>query len=64
MSRQPDDKLPGDGGNHVTGDQAKDPESGPTPESIPVRPREIGGRPVPEPTRFGDWEKDGRCVDF
>jgi hypothetical protein len=28
------------------------------------RPREIGGRNGPEPTRFGDWEKAGRCVDF
>jgi hypothetical protein len=18
----------------------------------------------PEPTRYGDWEKDGRCIDF
>jgi hypothetical protein len=26
--------------------------------------REIGGPPGPEPTRFGDWEKNGRCVDF
>jgi hypothetical protein len=25
---------------------------------------EIGGPPGPEPTRFGDWEKNGRCVDF
>jgi hypothetical protein len=30
----------------------------------PVRPREIGGRDGPEPTRFGDWEKNGRCIDF
>ena len=22
-----------------------------------------GGR-MPEPTRFGDWERDGRCTDF
>jgi len=28
------------------------------------RPREIGGREGPEPTRFGDWEKNGRCIDF
>ena len=28
------------------------------------RPREIGGRQGPEPTRFGDWEKGGRCIDF
>jgi hypothetical protein len=26
--------------------------------------REIGGREGPEPTRFGDWEKAGRCIDF
>jgi len=26
--------------------------------------KEIGGRKGPDPTRFGDWEKDGRCVDF
>jgi hypothetical protein len=27
-------------------------------------PLEIGGREGPEPTRFGDWEKRGRCIDF
>ncbi|MEO8809326.1 MAG: DUF1674 domain-containing protein [Rhodanobacter sp.] len=21
-------------------------------------------RPVPDPTRYGDWEKNGRCIDF
>ncbi len=25
---------------------------------------ETGGRGGPDPTRYGDWEKDGRCVDF
>jgi len=25
---------------------------------------EIGGRKGPEPTRFGDWELRGRCIDF
>ena len=35
-------------------------------EGAPVssRPREIGGPAGPEPTRFGDWEKGGRCIDF
>ncbi|NKI35473.1 DUF1674 domain-containing protein [Wenzhouxiangella sp. XN79A] len=28
------------------------------------RPREYGGRKGPEPTRYGDWEKNGRCIDF
>jgi hypothetical protein len=27
-------------------------------------PREIGGRDGPDPTRYGDWEKAGRCIDF
>ncbi|MCB1561123.1 MAG: DUF1674 domain-containing protein [Xanthomonadales bacterium] len=25
---------------------------------------EHGGRDGPEPTRYGDWEKNGRCIDF
>lgn len=27
-------------------------------------PKEIGGRDGLEPTRYGDWEKNGRCIDF
>ncbi|PKP67524.1 MAG: DUF1674 domain-containing protein, partial [Alphaproteobacteria bacterium HGW-Alphaproteobacteria-8] len=27
-------------------------------------PPERGGRDGPEPTRFGDWEKDGVLSDF
>ena len=37
------------------------------PPPVPATPamaREIGGREGPEPTRFGDWEKSGRCIDF
>ncbi len=30
----------------------------------PDKPKEIGGRDGPDPTRFGDWEKNGRCIDF
>jgi hypothetical protein len=31
----------------------------------PCQPmNEFGGPPGPEPTRFGDWEKKGRCIDF
>jgi hypothetical protein len=25
---------------------------------------EVGGPKGPEPTRYGDWERNGRCVDF
>ena len=27
-------------------------------------PREIGGPQGPQPTRYGDWERNGRCTDF
>ena len=26
--------------------------------------KEIGGRNGLDPTRYNDWEKDGKCVDF
>ena len=29
-----------------------------------VNKDEIGGYDGPEPTRFGDWQHDGRCTDF
>ena len=28
------------------------------------RPKEVLGRDGPEPTRYGDWEKDGIISDF
>jgi len=41
------------------------------PESAPERDTrednrliERGGPKGPEPTRFGDWENNGRCTDF
>ncbi len=30
----------------------------------PLPLREIGGPKGPEPTRYGDWERAGRCIDF
>lgn len=42
--------------------------SGPEPEKLQgpesKHPREIGGRDGLEPTRYGDWEYKGRCIDF
>jgi hypothetical protein len=37
----------------------------PKPER-PAQPAvpEINGPKGPEPTRYGDWEKGGRCTDF
>lgn len=33
-------------------------------ESSAKSPEEVGGPKGPEPTRYGDWEKKGRCIDF
>jgi len=35
-------------------------------EQLPaqIRPSEQGGRDGPEPTRYGDWEKEGIICDF
>ena len=40
-----------------------------TPNQPPTAPaeepaKEIGGPDGPEPTRYGDWERNGRCTDF
>lgn len=36
-------------------------------ENVKQMPKEHGGRPKDkglEPTRYGDWEFKGRCIDF
>ena len=33
-------------------------------EAAQVQGQEVGGRKGPEPTRYGDWEKDGILSDF
>jgi len=56
MTQKPPDAMP--------------PAAPPRPEpaaSVPAagqRPKEIGGPAAPEPTRYGDWERKGRCIDF
>lgn len=42
----------------------REPQSGGANEQRDDSSREYGGRKGPEPTRFGDWEKNGQCVDF
>ena len=32
------------------------------PQMLPIG--EVNGPKGPEPTRYGDWERKGRCVDF
>jgi hypothetical protein len=47
---------------------SSDPQPAAPVDVVPVPPvagvREVGGRPGPDPTRYGDWEKNGRCIDF
>jgi hypothetical protein len=50
-------------------DTPKTPEAKPdTPQdpkpAKPALPKEIGGPKGPEPTRYGDWERNGRVSDF
>jgi hypothetical protein len=33
-------------------------------EQQPQSRHEVGGPKGLEPTRYGDWEKGGRCIDF
>jgi len=45
-------------------DSKSDPEPDDTAVQSTDRPKEIGGRGGLDPTRYGDWEKSGRCIDF
>ena len=45
----------GNGAEDIAGDGAE-------PEAAP--PAEAGGPAGPEPTRYGDWERKGRAIDF
>jgi hypothetical protein len=44
-----------------------EPQEPALPEKPPEKPRkveEIGGPPGPEPTRYGDWQFNGKVTDF
>jgi hypothetical protein len=53
----------GDRAAAAPGAEAKPQEAGPQ-EAGGRMPPEVGGREGPDPTRFGDWELRGRCIDF
>ena len=36
----------------------------PWPDNINPHTNECDGPKGPEPTRYGDWERKGRCIDF
>ena len=41
-----------------------DPATKPAPLEKPKKVEEIGGPPGPEPTRYGDWQFNGKVTDF
>ncbi|PID65469.1 MAG: DUF1674 domain-containing protein [Gammaproteobacteria bacterium] len=53
-------------GQQVTADEIKEKQQA-IDKKVEKMPKEIGGRPKDkglEPTRYGDWEFKGRCIDF
>ncbi|HWS26968.1 MAG TPA: DUF1674 domain-containing protein [Xanthomonadales bacterium] len=53
--------LPSAAAGAAAPESTAQPVPAPAPQTAPP---EVGGRKGPEPTRFGDWEKNGRCIDF
>ena len=57
-----------DGANKALPEHAREhdeAESQDPPTALGATPsQEIGGPKGPEPTRYGDWERKGRCTDF
>ena len=39
-------------------------DQGGLPKNNTLTKREISGRGGLDPSRYGDWEKNGRCIDF
>lgn len=51
--------------SQVTDTSAEDTSNPGDQASTKIKPtKEIGGREGPEPTRYGDWEKNGIISDF
>lgn len=46
--------------NNLSQQEKPIPDSADKPQVV----EEIGGAKGLEPTRYGDWEKNGRCIDF
>jgi hypothetical protein len=57
----PEDKVDSE---ESKADQTIDETIDDNPSESPNEPKEIGGRGGLDPTRYGDWEKAGRCIDF
>ncbi len=58
-----DTNMPDTSSKPATSPEPVKTERAVTPAS-PAQAQEPAGRPAPDPTRYGDWEKNGRCIDF
>ncbi|KAG2700700.1 hypothetical protein I3760_06G009900 [Carya illinoinensis] len=50
--------------NETEDDHQEEEEDGDDDDFVNKATGEVGGPRGPEPTRFGDWERNGRCSDF
>jgi hypothetical protein len=48
----------------TAGAEKPNPAPEPAPPEKPRKVEEIGGPPGPEPTRYGDWQFNGKVTDF
>ena len=52
-------------GDDQEGEEARESDPyAPFPDNVNPITGERGGPKGPEPTRYGDWERKGRCIDF
>jgi hypothetical protein len=56
--------LPTTNTNELAGHAVPAPDAAAPMQPPAEAPREVGGRGGLDPTRYGDWEKNGRCIDF
>ena len=63
-SAPPASGLAGPGHADAAASESADRRTGRPAEAAPQKPGEVGGSDKPEPTRYGDWEVNGRCSDF
>lgn len=57
------EKTQNDAGRAVAPDAAPATDTT-SPAPAPEKPAEIGGPKGLDPVRYGDWERNGKCVDF
>ncbi len=71
MNKQPGSEIPNSSTKPIKDDSsapasANSNDTGRKSDSVDTDElaEEFGGQKGPDPTRYGDWEKNGRCTDF